>query len=527
MRRLIDMTFCRTTRQDRPSRSRMRPHGRLGRVPVLLATLGCFAIAGPGAFAQELSDQGISDKVSDEMVADPGVISHKVDVSTSNGIVTLDGTVNNLLAKERAVRVAEIVKGVRAVVNRVEVRPSVTRKDADIESDVEVALLNDPATESYELTVNVDDGQVRLSGSVDSYQEKDLAHRVAKGVRGVVGVEDDVTVDYETKRPDYEIADEIRDAIHWDRYLDDHLIDVAVDNGQVELSGIVGSAAEKRMARTKGYVAGVESVDSSDLEVESWARSERLRGDKFAIKPEDEIEQAVNDALLWDPRTNTFDITVSATGSEVTLRGVVDNLKAKRMAEQDARNTVGVLSVENRIKVRPDEDIADLQIERDIQDRLGDDALVDRFDISLSVSDGVAHLYGEVDTTFEKSHAEEIASRVWGVVDVQNHLDVDRDTSYLYDPYVDEYLIEENEIYDYALRNPLLSDSELKEEIESELWWSPFVNSDDVKVKVDNGVATLTGKVESWSERQRAKDNAYQGGATLVENEIEVTSGSS
>ncbi len=527
MHRSIDMTFCRPTRQDRPNVSRIRPLGRVGRVPILLATLGSFVIAGPGAFAQKMSDQAISDKVSDEMVADPGVISHKVDVSTNNGIVTLDGTVNNLLAKERSVRIAEIVKGVRAVVNRIDVRPSVTRRDADIESGVEVALLNDPATESYALTVNVDDGRVRLSGSVDSYQEKDLALRVAKGVRGVVGVDDEVTVDYATKRPDHEIADEIRDAIHWDRYLDDHLIDVEVDNGQVELSGIVGSAAEARMARTKAYVAGVESVDSSDLEVESWARSERLRGDKFAIKSEDEIEQAVNDALLWDPRTNAFDITVSATGSQVTLRGVVDNLKAKRMAEQDARNTVGVLSVENRIKVRPDENIADLQIERDLQDRLGDDALIDRFDITVSVLDGVAHLYGQVDTTFEKSHAEEVASRVWGVVDVQNHLDVDQGTSDLYDPYVDEYLIEENEIYNYALRNPSLSDLELKEEIESELWWSPFVNSDDIQVKVDNGVATLTGKVESWSERQQAKDNAYQGGAMLVENEIEVSDGSS
>lgn len=495
-------------------------------MPLLLTTLICLGTPLPGVSAADLSDQSISDKVSDELVADPGVISHKVDVSTSDGVVTLQGSVNNLLAKERALRIAEIVKGVRAVVNRIAVRPSVTRRDADIESDVEVALLNDPATESYELTVDVDDGTVALSGSVDSYQEKDLALRVAKGIRGVVGVDDQVTVDYETKRPDRDIAAEIRDGIRWDRHLDDHLIDVEVGNGEVELTGIVGSAAEKRMARTKAFVAGVQDVDASGLEVESWARSDRLRGDKFAVKTEAEIEQAVNDALLWDPRVNAFDITVSVTGNEVTLRGVVDNLKAKRMAERDASNTVGVVSVDNRIKIRPGEDYADREIESDVADRLGSDALIDRFDVTVSVIDGVVHLYGEVDTTFERSHAEEIASRVWGVVDVQNHLGVDWSTPYIYDPYVDEYLMDEDEVYEYSLRSPLLSDRELKEEIESELWWSPFVNSDQIEVQVDSGVATLTGKVDSWSERQSAKDNAYQGGATLVENEIDVRTGS-
>jgi osmotically-inducible protein OsmY len=39
---------------------------------------------------------------------------------------------------------------------------------------------------------------------------------------------------------------------------------------------------------------------------------------------------------------------------------------------------------------------------------------------------------------------------------------------------------------------------------------------------VTDGVATLTGTVDSWAERRAATDNAYEGGAVWVENELWV-----
>ena len=44
----------------------------------------------------------------------------------------------------------------------------------------------------------------------------------------------------------------------------------------------------------------------------------------------------------------------------------------------------------------------------------------------------------------------------------------------------------------------------------------------DIDVSVKTGVATLEGTVDSISERQAATENAYEGGATWVENELEV-----
>jgi osmotically-inducible protein OsmY len=469
-----------------------------------------------------MTDQSITDKIDDELLFDHGVVSTKIDVSTSNGVVTLSGDVSNILAKERATRVAETVKGVRAVVDQINVRPAVTRSDVQIRRDVESALLLDPATEAYEITATVNGGEVKLTGTVDSYQERELTNKVAKGVRGVVAVDDQIVVNYKADRPDGEIKKEIEQALNWNAYVDDQMVDVAVNDGRVSMSGTVGSAAEKRMAGYDGWVAGVSSVDTSKLSVSDWARDKKLRGDKYIVKTDAELEKAVNDSMLYDPRVMSFNVAVSAANSIITLRGDVDNLKAKRAAEQDARNTVGVVTVINRLKVRDSGAMVDTQVAESIRDAFLRDPYVERFEITASVIGGTAHLYGTVDSYFERNRADEIASRVPGVLDVENHLDVDYDTPYIFDPYVDDTYVDDDHLVEYEPRTPLASDTELKKSIQSELWWSPFVDADQVTVSVNDGIATLSGTVDTWGERQAATENAYQGGATLVDNDLAI-----
>jgi len=81
-----------------------------------------------------------------------GVFPNDLDVSTSQGIVTLSGSVNNILAKERSLNMAESIRGVRGVIDRIAVMP-VSRSDADIRKDIQAALRQDPATESYRVAV--------------------------------------------------------------------------------------------------------------------------------------------------------------------------------------------------------------------------------------------------------------------------------------------------------------------------------------------------------------------------------------
>ena len=157
---------------------------------------------------REITDKGITFAVEKALMVEKGVIPNDVDVTTSQGFVTLSGAVDNLLAKERAVKIAESIRGVLGVIDRITVTP-VSRSDDDIRKDILAALLQDPATESYQVTVSVQGAVASLGGSVGSYMEKQLAERVAMGVKGLKDVHNDITINYLAKRTDAEIAADI------------------------------------------------------------------------------------------------------------------------------------------------------------------------------------------------------------------------------------------------------------------------------------------------------------------------------
>ena len=73
--------------------------------------------------ARKIEDKNITLAVERKLLADASVPSHYIDVKTDNGIVTLLGTVDNILAKDRATKIAESIKGVRSVVNTITVKP--------------------------------------------------------------------------------------------------------------------------------------------------------------------------------------------------------------------------------------------------------------------------------------------------------------------------------------------------------------------------------------------------------------------
>ena len=67
------------------------------------------------------TDAGVTTKVKAQLAADEMVKAYKVDVDTREHVVTLTGEVENLAAKEQAVRIARNTEGVRDVVDDLEV----------------------------------------------------------------------------------------------------------------------------------------------------------------------------------------------------------------------------------------------------------------------------------------------------------------------------------------------------------------------------------------------------------------------
>ncbi|WP_413164739.1 BON domain-containing protein [Capilliphycus salinus ALCB114379] len=468
------------------------------------------------------TDPEITEAIEREFQISRGISPGNILVATNEGIVTITGSVNNMLAKDRAERIASMVKGVRGVVNEINVEP-IPVSDAEILDNINSALTENPVTEVWEIEPAVNDGIVTLGGRVDSWQEKQLATRLVKGIAGVKQINNGISINYKTRRPATEIEADIKSALRWDARVDSRLINVEVDGTQAILSGVVGSSFEKSLAITDAYVIGVMSVEADNLNVEPWAEENRLRAEIVPELQDTEIRDAVKDALLYDPRVAAYNLNVAVDEGAVTLSGTVDNLKAKRAAAQDARNTTGVWRVETNINVQPQGEITDNQIVNNVTARLQRDPYVNRQEIGVTAEEGIVRLNGSVDSYFEKWQAGDVAASAGGVTGVINELEVDYslpadETSfYDWDPI--------HEDYDYNYDNSIFSDRSdeaIATAIDAQLLWSPFVDEQEVEVSVKDGVARLEGSVDSWYERAQATEEAYEGGAVTVINDLEV-----
>ena len=281
------------------------------------------------------TDAEINVAVVNHLLYDSSVPTNEIDTVTSDGIVTLSGTAPNILAKERATMVAEAIKSVRSVVNTIVVEP-IKRTDEEILNDVEAALQADPVMDIYEVKPTVANGTVTLTGTVDSWHEKQFATSVAKGVKGVKLVTNDVTVSSKTTRPDSEIAAEIESILERDVWVEDALIHTEVKDGKVTLSGSVGSFAEKQRTQSDVWTPGIKAMDDEGLRVEPWAMAGSMRKE---IKVAD-----------WsDPYVDRYPIGVSAMKGTVNLTGKVDSHHEKSQAEDVASVVSGVTAVNNSI----------------------------------------------------------------------------------------------------------------------------------------------------------------------------------
>jgi osmotically-inducible protein OsmY len=461
----------------------------------------------PGV-AHTMTDFDIETAVDMQLIKDDIVQAQRIDVESDQGIVTLSGTIDRLGALERAASIAMTVKGVRAVVNNLEMVPT-ERSDQQILEDIRQALKLDPVAAAREIDVEVREARAFLSGRVESWQENNLIEKCVKRVRGVRDIVNNMEVHISSQRTDGEIESEVRKRLEWDVWVEASRIDIEVANGQVNLTGIVGSLAEKERASEKAWVPGVQSVDAKDLAVDWELHQHEIRTKPKIAYADREVKAAVEDALMYDPRVGEGKIDVRVQNGVVTLKGTVKILSESKAAEQDALNTVGVWMVKNRIKVRPDmlTDYAsmldhDREIAEQVRLALLLDPAVQQHKISVSVNNYLVVLEGRVDSEYARKRAAEVAAGIRGVTMVHNKL---------------TKLVEPKEMS--------MEDWQLRQEILSELEWSPFVDGTGVSVEVEDGVAVLTGIVEDLRARRVATQNAFEGGAVQVQNHLKVRQG--
>ncbi len=197
-----------------------------------------------------------------------------VKVTVDNGIATLTGTVDLYEYKMDAEKRVLNTKDIAAVRNEIEVAgPSIS--DQKLQAKLAEALTYNRVGFGNvfdAITVSVKDGVAFLGGHVHNYLNLNPALGLVASTPGVKGVVDHIQVDPLSSMDD-RIRVEVARAIYGFPSLNRYAINparpirIAVQNGHVELYGMVDSQADKNVAGIQAKtVPGVFSVEN-DIQV--------------------------------------------------------------------------------------------------------------------------------------------------------------------------------------------------------------------------------------------------------------------
>jgi osmotically-inducible protein OsmY len=221
------------------------------------------------------------------------------------------------------------------------------------------------------------------------------------------------------------------------------------------------------------------------------------------------------------------------------------------------------------ISNRKESTMSNNDLVQDVSDELFWDPKIDNESIAVSADDGKITLRGTVGSLREKREAKKAAERVFGVISVDNQLQVrllsdkkrgdaelradvlqalmldslvpstvdatvedgyvtltgTADWQYQRDEaeYVASNMVDAYDVLDEIELNPKPSAHTVKEDIKSAFKRNAKLDAEDLDVSTSNGTVTIEGTVGSWAEHDEALDAAWAApGVTSVDDQMTV-----
>jgi hyperosmotically inducible periplasmic protein len=334
-----------------------------------IVAMALLAISLP-ALAAARPDAWITTKTKIALLTTEGVSGTAIHVDTTDGRVTVHGTVDSEREKAKAAEVARGIEGVREVRNLLQVVPKKMQEgmkvsDSELSTRVTAALDQDKSLKDSQIRVkSVNAGVVLLEGNAKTLSDHQRAIEDAARVDGTVRVESSI------KSPD-----QLADSEIW-------------HDGSYDTSKAEGSAAR-----------------------DIW------------------ITTAAKLRLMANSETPALDINVDTDDGIVTLFGTVPSEKSKQTASDVVRKVGGVRSVDNELQIVAAKDAKrvaekDGDIKSAIEKRLGARGDLESADIDVAVSSGVARLTGSVNTQVDRITAITVTRGTTGVRAVLDELEL-------------------------------------------------------------------------------------------------------
>jgi hyperosmotically inducible protein len=247
-----------------------------GLIIILLVAAGLFYFYGYRNRAISADIQSVRDTTADAatttavktaLALNKDVSAFDIHVATTNGNVTLTGQVPTDENKKTAEDLVRSTKGVTDVTNSLQVDPNISAAamekqhmmDVEIKAAVLEGILNNPSLKTQQIKVDVMNSDVKLTGNVQTADEKSNAETLARQIPNVHNVDSGaLTVTNTapaqpaqnvTQLTDDQLSMQVESALMRDGSISQpQKIKVSTRSGIVYLSGAVDTKAEKSLA---------------------------------------------------------------------------------------------------------------------------------------------------------------------------------------------------------------------------------------------------------------------------------------
>lgn len=207
------------------------------------------------------TDANLRTDVEKELEWDPRFDARDVGVAVKGGVVTLSGHVRSFAERWAAQDAAQLVGGVKAIANEIEVKlpASALRSDTELAQAALDALALNSSVPADDIKVTVQAGWVTVGGQVSFWYQKQAVETTLRQLRGVIGFSNNIQL--KPKATALDVKGRIEETFRRHAQLDADKIRVKVADGTVTLEGEVQSWRERNEAEIAAWAApGVESI---------------------------------------------------------------------------------------------------------------------------------------------------------------------------------------------------------------------------------------------------------------------------
>ena len=140
------------------------------------------------------TNEEIAEEVLVALKSNWSVPKEKVTVKVEDGWVTLDGELPWNYQREAAKNAVHFLTGVKGVFNNITIKSE--SHDEIEKEDVKEAIARSLSVDDCDIEVSVSGTTVTLTGTVNSYYQKNEAGRIAWNTPGIWHVKNDLAIDY-------------------------------------------------------------------------------------------------------------------------------------------------------------------------------------------------------------------------------------------------------------------------------------------------------------------------------------------